>query len=96
MFYPVKFTFIELSNFNIFRYFRIPILGQIGHFMPMCVIMLSAKYGIGRIEVRSLDSWAERWLRRPGGKWQKSVRCEYLVSCQTAPYCGGSCMWDRV
>lgn len=45
MFYPVKFTFIELSSFNIFRYFRVPILGQIGRFMLKCVIMLSAESG---------------------------------------------------
>lgn len=50
MFYPVKFTFIELSSFNIFRYFRIPILGQIGQFMLKCVITLSAESGDTRIK----------------------------------------------
>jgi hypothetical protein len=57
MFYPAKFTFIELSNFNIFRYFRIPILGQIGRFMLKYVRMLSAESG----NTRNVHTHACNW-----------------------------------
>lgn len=45
MFYSVNSLLLNLANFDILRYFRIPTFGQIGCFILKYVIMLSAETG---------------------------------------------------